>query len=358
MNIFFYRLISFALLIGLINAHDNFTSKVVTEREKKTFGLFAVVTFPNDACTIGSNNALTGTCLTTDECASRSGSADGNCASGFGVCCLVTVNSCSSTAVEVSQNCTYIQNPGFPTAFTNATTCNYNINRIQDGICQIRYDIQTGVFGGAAPAPVGTCGIDTVRFTTPTASGTQFPPTICGTLTGQHVYLESGSGTTQGSLAITTTGTTTQRQWNIKVSYIPCDSNTLAPADCFQYFTGRTGRVKSFDQGNSFIINQRYRVCVRQELGFCGVDYNAASFSTLDTAAVELGGGCGDNHITFTGEAGNPRVCGGNLCGTSGATIPCTVSTIGLPQGFQVFSSGTATTAKTGFDITYTQRPC
>ena len=49
-------------------------------------GLFSVVQFPNDACSTGSG--LTGTCVTSSECNTRAGTADGSCASGFGVCCL------------------------------------------------------------------------------------------------------------------------------------------------------------------------------------------------------------------------------------------------------------------------------
>ena len=53
---------------------------------KDSRALFSVVKFPNDAC--ASSTSLTGTCLTASECTTAGGSADGNCAAGFGVCCL------------------------------------------------------------------------------------------------------------------------------------------------------------------------------------------------------------------------------------------------------------------------------
>ena len=49
-------------------------------------GLFTVVQFPNDACT--SSSGLTGTCVTAAQCDERAGTANGNCAASFGVCCL------------------------------------------------------------------------------------------------------------------------------------------------------------------------------------------------------------------------------------------------------------------------------
>merc|ERR1719483_782169 len=81
-------------------------------REGKLFSLFNIVTFPNDQCTSGSSNAIQGTCFTEDECRSKGGNADGNCASGFGVCCTFFV---SASGSQITNNCTYIDNPGAPT---------------------------------------------------------------------------------------------------------------------------------------------------------------------------------------------------------------------------------------------------
>ncbi len=52
------------------------------------FSLFSVVTFPNNECTTTGTNPMTGVCQTTEECSDNSGTASGNCASGFGVCCM------------------------------------------------------------------------------------------------------------------------------------------------------------------------------------------------------------------------------------------------------------------------------
>ena len=70
------------------------------------FSLFSVVQFPNEECTSTSSSTTTGTCYTSSECTSRSGSASGTCAAGFGVCCVSSTSTCGST---VSTNITYIR---------------------------------------------------------------------------------------------------------------------------------------------------------------------------------------------------------------------------------------------------------
>ena len=47
------------------------------------FSLFNILTFKNDACTLASDNTMSGTCMTSAECSSESGTSDGNCASGI-----------------------------------------------------------------------------------------------------------------------------------------------------------------------------------------------------------------------------------------------------------------------------------
>ncbi len=40
---------------------------------------------------------MRGTCMTTNECDDNGGTSDGNCAAGFGVCCMFT-STCSSSS--------------------------------------------------------------------------------------------------------------------------------------------------------------------------------------------------------------------------------------------------------------------
>jgi hypothetical protein len=57
-------------------------------RDKKSFSLFSVVTFPNSECTTAMDAAMQGVCQTGEECRDKGGTWSGNCASGFGVCCF------------------------------------------------------------------------------------------------------------------------------------------------------------------------------------------------------------------------------------------------------------------------------
>merc|ERR1711892_1371433 len=108
----------------------------------RAFSLFSIVQFPNSGCTASSSSTTYGTCYTATECEEKGGSADGNCAAGFGVCCLITVSTCGST---VSTNTSYIRNTNFPSPFTPTSTgsCDIKVNKGSEDICQLRLDFQT-----------------------------------------------------------------------------------------------------------------------------------------------------------------------------------------------------------------------
>jgi hypothetical protein len=55
----------------------------------KFLNLITWVKFDNTECAATSGD--NGTCFTSNECAEIGGTADGACASGFGVCCLLQV---------------------------------------------------------------------------------------------------------------------------------------------------------------------------------------------------------------------------------------------------------------------------
>ena len=74
------------------------------------FSLFNLVQFKSVECKAtasengGAYSGLMGTCLTSTECSDRGGSKKGNCASGFGVCCVSQLKACGGTIKHVSQN--------------------------------------------------------------------------------------------------------------------------------------------------------------------------------------------------------------------------------------------------------------
>ena len=82
-------------------------------------------------CRSGSGSQFrNGTCLTNVECMQRSGTAGGNCAAGFGVCCVYMVMECGGIT---SQNGTYVKNPNFPAAYTDTTACPFTLNKCDSG---------------------------------------------------------------------------------------------------------------------------------------------------------------------------------------------------------------------------------
>ena len=121
-----------------------------------------MVQFPNDDCTSSSSSTTTGTCYASSECASRSGTASGSCAAGFGVCCVISTSTCGAT---VSTNNTYIRNPGYPSSYTPTSTgtCTTKISKVSSDICQLRLDFQTVELGQTASSGVCT---DTFQVTT------------------------------------------------------------------------------------------------------------------------------------------------------------------------------------------------
>ena len=80
----------------------------------------------------------------------------------------------------ISNNCTYIQNPGYPSAYTTAGSCQYSVAPINSDICQLRLDLD--VFDIAETTTTGAC-VDTFDVTTGSSRDYY---ALCGTLTGQH----------------------------------------------------------------------------------------------------------------------------------------------------------------------------
>merc|ERR1719244_1204236 len=156
------------LLLGFVivcGASKNSTQK---ERQEKVFSLFSIVQFPNAACSSTSGTYSNGTCFTASECSSKGGSAQGNCAAGFGVCCVFSV---SATGSKVSQNCSYIVNPSYPSNYaptSTPTTLTYTINKCSNDICRIRLDYDLFVL--TAPltpqATQGQCSTDVMTLAT------------------------------------------------------------------------------------------------------------------------------------------------------------------------------------------------
>lgn len=346
------------------------------KRDGKSFSLFSVVSFKNEECTTTMDPAMNGLCVSSDECGENGGTASGNCASGFGVCCFHTADTCTA-ANTISHNVTYLQNENFPTAITTALTCTYNIQGASD-ICQIRIDYDNLVIAqpalvAAGGVTVGQCGTDTL--TVGITNGATTSP-LCGTLSGQHMYFDTGRALgTAATVTITTVGTATSRTWKIKVRTLECSSSSLAGAGCLQWFTGNAGRIQSLNSAAMTAIIQRglnYRICIRDEKGSCGMSVRETnpggapdSFlinEAIDAAAVPAdafnSAGCALGSVVLNGI----NYCGGLLAAVGGiATQAAPVDGGTAPYQIGVVTSNADLGAGhmgSRFDLTYSLTPC
>merc|ERR1719361_290721 len=233
-------------------------------REEKHFSLFSVVTFKNEECTSETTltgGARAGTCYTTSECSDKKGTKSGNCASGFGVCC-VFIHKAATTAT-IKENRTHIRNAEYPSyaTATAKTSIVYTISKAQADICQMRLDFNTFIMTGPANSgesvTVATynhnCVNDQLVIATTANTGI---PVICGTLTGEHLYVDlSPTATDAATITITTsfstantpTPATAGRIWDVQTSQITCYASHRAPLGCDRYFMTNTGKITSLN---------------------------------------------------------------------------------------------------------------
>jgi len=298
------------LLTGVLTAENT------QDRTAKHFSLFSVVTFKNEECTSETTltgGARTGTCYTSTECSDKSGMKSGNCASGFGVCCVFISSASASTATNaISENRTWIRNTEYPSyaTATTAQSIKYTVSKMQTDICQMRLDFT--MFQIAGPANTmeiiaGTtsythCTRDTMIITTTekTTEGLTDPGTICGSITGEHLYYDvTHTSSDQLTITLATAGTGTtgnlitpvlaNRIWDFQVSQIPCYADYRAPEGCQRYMTADSGKLTSLNfrrvtatptgtapipQNTGIELGgQRLNTCIRRSKGMCCVQY-------------------------------------------------------------------------------------
>jgi hypothetical protein len=339
---------------------DGTISEDAKSRDGKLFSLFAVVTFPNNQCQTVSDTSMFGTCLSSTECLTSGGTSDGNCAAGFGVCCMFQVIACGGAFI---QNCTYIANPSFPSVFTTENTpCEYIAAPSSTEICQLRLDFDTFELG--APSTMGEC-TDMLTVTSPTGRN---PPVICGTNNGLHMYVETGRSATPTTINVATgAGTTISRRWKIKVSQIECSSTSAAPTDCTQYFTGTSGTFTSYNFPDRMLENQQFSTCVRPASGFCSISYSESAQTTPDpfTLGIVAAAPLSETtlctiafiEIALSQGTSSGQFCGGFLNPVNGQGNSGTVVQLARPFLVNTRSAGDQVSA-TGYSIDFAQQPC
>ena len=83
---------------------------------------------------------------------------------------------------------------------------------------------------------------------------------LCGTLTGQHMYLEAGgAGMPSTVMGTHTFMGTFNRRFRYKVSYIDCGKSWTPDPGCRQYLFGLSGVATSYNYDGGHHLNlQRY----------------------------------------------------------------------------------------------------
>jgi len=319
------------------------TSMPAEDKLGKAFSLFNIVTFPNKQCTTQMSNDMFGICVTVEECNGRSGQISGNCASGFGVCCFTAIEATGSGAT-ISNNLTYITNEGFPntvggTAPVTAQNYQFPIAATSD-IKSIRIDFDTGIFSPPTDL-TGVCANDIIRVNSAgigaAALGFDF---LCGTLTGQHIYIPTGHATAGNQLNIETNAAAFTRSWKILIRLIESGNPGLPENDqCLQYFTGASGNIRSFNdvtaagaQGQ-LISRLRYSACIRLEKGYRCVTLRENTAAANDAfqldpanAAAQMNAACDTEWITLnrperTTNLQQIRLCGSFLSDMAASTL-------------------------------------
>merc|ERR1712223_2227252 len=339
------------------------TVHALPTREGKLVGLFNYVTFPNDVCVAdgtvtGNNGALNGNCYTKQECDQLGGTASGECAEGYGVCCVFTP-ACGAT---IKQNLTYyIQQP---TQNPPQSNCAYTICPISSNVNRIRLDFTRFVIGdpvmleqtptnrgtGAATGTntLGSSLGDCVDDTFSVSSSARGSPVICGVNSGHHMFVDT-DGTQCVVVSFSFGGDTIEREYEIRALQYAKSNELGGPPGCLQFFIATTAAVISFDWRanadgslltpataglyNTHLSNLNYDICIRRARGFCGICWTA---STPGTATPTLG--------SF-GLSTSPAAAPQSQVGTA-----CTDDFIVIPNGEALPPMFTSTTIAVGMN--------
>jgi hypothetical protein len=266
------------------------------------------------------------------------------------------------------------------------------------------FDFITGVVDGPLAAAAGAnnagdCTTDIISVTTPARGANTAGigiPNLCGTLTGQHLYVDVNSltgGAMAATLNINTAAAAAARMWKILARCVNCDDEEFrAPSGCAQFHTGASGRISSFNgapavaaNGQMLLNDLSYSICIRPVAGACGVTLVEANSPAPGGAAVVpdsfslgapmtganaaksgVGTECTISYLEVVTTqsliaADPPRICGAILNAADAQMTTAPVDTVGFTIG--VVSDGdngnaAAAGVGTGFDLLYTQRGC
>merc|ERR1719499_832462 len=296
------------------------------ERDEKFLSVFQIVKFNNDACE--AVDGTMGTCYTAAECTNKGGEERGNCASGFGVCCVAVVDPCNGG--NIALNNSYIVNPGFPNTVSDSssTSCGtsrsfrtnrqlstgamyeWTISKAASDIVQLRFDMD--YFETSLPS-MGDCTNDTFTITgADPVSMKNVPTNLCGILTGQHLYV-SVKTVSQVKVQLNLASIGSQKFKILIRQFDSSQTEYLAPRGCLQYFRNDVGTIATFNNQagmGELLNNHMYSACIAQNDAYCDVSLTAINFELTGSSGM-----CSDA-VTF----GMNQQCGSTF-GVSGSLL-------------------------------------
>ncbi|XP_055373573.1 uncharacterized protein LOC129606949 [Condylostylus longicornis] len=351
-------------------------------RDIRFLPLFTVLQIGPGYCTAPSGEL--GTCLANNDCILRGGILGGPCAGGYGICCIF-MQTCGGI---IRENGTYFVNPNHPETYDTTGSCQVTVQKLHPDICQLRLDLD--LFSIQPPEPMNhICNQDQLLI-----SGGSPAPIICGTSNGDHMYIDAGLGQSNPIIiSVITSGGSFPRIWRIRVTQIHCGSIYRTDSGCLQFFTGISGKVKSFNfntVSGRQLSNQDYSICIRTERNFCSIQYNQClDMENNRSRSFTISGNSNQpvSSMVGSGTTGQPnscpndwlligcikvadrvpqisacedRVCGGTF-NAEISTMPRTVQTSVRPFRLTFHTDGVEAPTDVdnrGFCLDYVQQPC
>jgi hypothetical protein len=302
-----WTLLSLVIAGALANPVDEEKSvaKAATseERDEKFLSVFQIVKFNNDACE--AVDGTLGTCYTAAECTNKGGEERGNCASGFGVCCVAVVDPCNGGVLALNNS--YIVNPGFPLTVSDqstAATCGsartirtnrqidtgamyeWTIKKAASDIVQLRLDF---IYFETSTPMMGDCTNDTFVISgADPVSMKNLPTNLCGILTGQHLYVSIKS-VEEVKVGLNIASIGSQRFQILVRQFDSTQLDYLAPRGCLQYFRNDVGTISTFNNQagmGELLNNQLYSSCIAQNDAYCDISLQANNFELTGSSGM------------------------------------------------------------------------
>lgn len=308
----------------------------------------------------------TGRCMSLPDCRFSRGTREGECADGFGVCCIYEAR--NNVETTLSNNSYFVQ-PQFPQPFGGGENVSLTV-LLPASTCQLRLELEQFHL---LPPVGGRCLNDSLRVFV--NGSDSYVPELCGHNSGQHVVLHFPENEEHSLLSFNVATPTPgfPRRWSVRIVLYNCGSKKLAQPGCLQHHSGCRGSFRSFayhEESLHFVRALNYAVCIARPSWLQAISLKIRTVSRYSpTAATRFGGArnntskiseeqeCRSNFIQLPpgydsrrGLAAPVRICGGNR------TVILHMSVQGPLVFYIVSSDGVA--QRTQFRVDYSLYPC